>query len=363
MIKPLTSIRFFFAFMVFLSHFSIQGKALFEGGHIGVSFFFILSGFILSYSYKNKIISGFCSKRNFWIARIARIFPLHLVTLLAAVIVSVVLVKYGGDYPSPNWGALPLNLTLTQALVPVDSVYFSFNAVSWSISDEAFFYLMFPFIILVLNKVKWYIKSFIALSFFTAYTVMLNVVPQNMEVALFYINPLVRIVDFIIGIILFYLWERFYPTLSSHRGFEFVNNHKIMTVLESFSILLMAIFIYFSDSVGLVYTYGLYFWLPMVVIIFIFSQPNNVGFFARIFSFKPLIFLGEISFGFYMIHQLAIGVVMRAFNIAGLSQMAWQIKVVIVFLIIVGLSVISFMYFETPCNKWIKNKFKLRNKS
>ena len=58
MIYPLTSLRFFFALIVFLSHYSRKGEAIFAEGDIGVEFFYILSGFIISYTYKNKFADG-----------------------------------------------------------------------------------------------------------------------------------------------------------------------------------------------------------------------------------------------------------------------------------------------------------------
>ena len=48
------------------------------------AFFFILSGFIITYNYEEKLLEKTTTKRTFWVARIARIYPLHLLTLLIA---------------------------------------------------------------------------------------------------------------------------------------------------------------------------------------------------------------------------------------------------------------------------------------
>ena len=90
---PLTSMRFLAALFVLLSHLSFlkdnSSYSLFfvEDGFIGVTFFFILSGFILAYSYSEKFIRDEVSKRKYFIARIARIYPLHLLTFIIAFVI------------------------------------------------------------------------------------------------------------------------------------------------------------------------------------------------------------------------------------------------------------------------------------
>lgn len=137
MIKPLTSLRFFFALMVFFSHIQfIEAddvfltklyKSVFYEGYLGVSFFFILSGFILSLAYKNKILENQTSYKEFWMARIARIYPLPLFTLLIAIPLSL-----GSFFTSKVlWiGKLITNMFLLQSFIPSSSIFFSFNAPS-----------------------------------------------------------------------------------------------------------------------------------------------------------------------------------------------------------------------------------------
>ncbi|GAF03935.1 acyltransferase family protein [Saccharicrinis fermentans] len=160
MIKPLTSLRFIFAFMVFTSHLSffeesrsgiltrIYNSVLHEG-YIGVSFFFILSGFILAYNYQDGILKNRESIKKFYLARFARIFPLHILTLIISIPLS-----YGIFMEDRSiWlSQLVTNLPLMQSYIPVKSIYFSFNAPSWSISDEMFFYSCLSFLNFVDHK-------------------------------------------------------------------------------------------------------------------------------------------------------------------------------------------------------------------
>jgi peptidoglycan/LPS O-acetylase OafA/YrhL len=69
MIKPLTSLRFLFALCVFLSHYTINGSPVFYEGYIGVEFFFILSGFIISYKYAERIKNSAVSIKEFLVFR------------------------------------------------------------------------------------------------------------------------------------------------------------------------------------------------------------------------------------------------------------------------------------------------------
>ena len=81
MINSLTSLRFIFAMMVFGAYCYViddfYNAHFFKEGFAGVSFFFVLSGFIISYNYQYKLQEHKIDKRTFWAARIARIYPLH----------------------------------------------------------------------------------------------------------------------------------------------------------------------------------------------------------------------------------------------------------------------------------------------
>src|SRR6185295_2799818 len=110
----------------------------------GVSFFFVLSGFIISYAYpkldsKNEIF-------KFLAARIARIWPAHFVALLLIV----------GLFQMPLDRTFVANALLLHGWVPSRPWYFSYNAPSWSISTELFFYISFPVLIFHWDKTWWW---------------------------------------------------------------------------------------------------------------------------------------------------------------------------------------------------------------
>ncbi|MFJ8257599.1 acyltransferase family protein [Peribacillus asahii] len=133
LLNTLTSFRFIAALMVFLFHSGIWKT--YQLGYTGVTFFFILSGFILAYNYSERFHVLDSSKlKKFYIARFAKIYPLHFLTFFLAI---------------PYYFIVPLNhspimyvfqgitnITLIQSYLPVGNV--SFNGVSWSLSNELF---------------------------------------------------------------------------------------------------------------------------------------------------------------------------------------------------------------------------------
>ncbi|HYC68147.1 acyltransferase [Brevundimonas sp.] len=114
-------------------------------GYLGVEVFFVLSGFILSHVYLEAAgpREGF-SYRGFLWARIARVFPLHLVTLAGMIALGAGATVAGLTVSESllDWRSLPAHLTLTHAWGLASSA--AFNHPSWSISAEWFAYLSFP---------------------------------------------------------------------------------------------------------------------------------------------------------------------------------------------------------------------------
>src|SRR5260370_3381114 len=130
-------------------------------GYVGVSFFFVLSGFILVYTYAGRPMI----LKDFWRARFARIYPAYAFSLLvtAPFFFFAVLTM---NIPFFAWAKAHLKfvsvlvVSLLQAWVPPAAL--SWNAVAWSLSVEAFFYLLFPFLLLFfvrLSPVQFFLIS------------------------------------------------------------------------------------------------------------------------------------------------------------------------------------------------------------
>lgn len=149
-LPSLTGLRFLAAFGVVLFHLSRMMappshrglvQASFYGGATGVSFFFVLSGFVLTWADLDGR-----TRRGFYRRRFARVYPNHALTLVVAL---VVLAWLGTPVSTAN--AL-LSVALVQSWFRDPTRIFAANAVAWTLSCEAFFYATFPVAIKVLGR-------------------------------------------------------------------------------------------------------------------------------------------------------------------------------------------------------------------
>src|SRR2546426_6703276 len=151
-LSSLTGIRFYAALLVYVYHVvltipgvnALSGSSLFSNAaDVGVSFFFVLSGFILTYNYADVFRDGVSAgnyKRFVW-DRLTKIYPVHVLTLLIVLPIAI----FSPQLPL-DWRAMPFHLTLLQCFLPSWQPAFCnhLNIPSWSISCEAFFYLLAP---------------------------------------------------------------------------------------------------------------------------------------------------------------------------------------------------------------------------
>ena len=162
-LRPLTALRFMAALWVVLYTFWPNLDVSFmpnlaAKGYLGVELFFILSGFILSHVYLNAFAEKRFSYRGFLWARIARVYPLHVFTLLGVMALGLAAVAVGMNIDASvlSWKSLPAHLLMLHAWGFASEA--GWNHPSWSISAEWFAYLAFPLFALAawpLRKRPW----------------------------------------------------------------------------------------------------------------------------------------------------------------------------------------------------------------
>ncbi|MDQ0194432.1 acyltransferase family protein [Paenibacillus wynnii] len=345
MINTLTSFRFFAALAVFLFHSGgIYGP--YGLGSAGVQFFFILSGFILTYTYYGKFDRlNKSDVKHFYKARFAKIYPMHFLTFLLAIPWVLMNLNPDGLYIF----IAGMDLLLLQSYVPISDVYFSFNNVSWTLSAEVFFYAIFPFILYLFgNKIIKNMKKTSAILIFSwilLFSLQL-LLPQEKENTLFVwllnIFPAMRSFEFIIGIVLGLLFLK----LSKKNS---IFTFKVANILEIGCLAVLAVLLFISKSLPLPNLKGLYFTPIWTLIIFVFAY--NKGVISKIISHKYFVYLGQISFSFYMIHLLVL-LYMR--NVTTGPVPSYIVSLIITLV----LSSLAFKFYEEPMRKLIKYRKK-----
>lgn len=320
--------------MIFFHHFNFmpnEGGIFDAGGDCGVAFFFILSGFVLAHAYKGRTVIGQPSttKRGeymrFIIRRLSKIYPLHLICLLAAIILKLSL-----------FAAVVSNVFLLQAWIPLSGWYFSGNAVGWCLSDFLFFYAMFP----LLNKQftnnrRRFILTFIVLTI--VYSFSAYFIPSNFVDGIMYINPFTRILDFTFGMVLFGI----YDTIDRKKL-----QLNVVDVLFWLSLSIAMWYLFPSR-----YNLSLLWW-PSIALLILYSTIKQ----NRLLALRPLVEFGDVSFSFYLIHVLAIQYIDLLFEKTGIPDINPFIRLTVIFTVVVAVSFLIHRGFVIPIEKYIRKR-------
>jgi peptidoglycan/LPS O-acetylase OafA/YrhL len=146
-LNALTGLRTFAALNIVFFHFSNPQwfgplAPVVNAGYVSVSFFILLSGFVLAYNYAGRARQRQLSKSRFWIARITRLYPIYLLGLVLG------LQTLPGEYAVHThflfWLGVALTPLLLQGWVPEIATFW--NTPAWTMSAEGFFYLLFPWL-------------------------------------------------------------------------------------------------------------------------------------------------------------------------------------------------------------------------
>lgn len=362
-IEALTGIRFLAAAMIVIGHahqtFGSANLATTFALSQGVSIFFILSGFILAYNYPS--LNSKKDVFKFLIARIARLYPLHIAT--AILLVLLIPPRVGGYLPLDR--NLPLyvlsNITLTQSWIPIRNLTLSLNGVSWSISTEFFFYLMFPLLIYKWEK-NWSAKLIITMSLLVIFISLGNILKLSdndfsQGLILFnivYVNPLVRLFEFTVGIATFHLYKNLNPVIQSlnYLNATFIEVLSIFLVLSSMWVTpIIAYSPAFTNAFGLATrrwfissgSFGFF-------ALFIFIIALQRGFISHLLKSNPMILLGEISFSLYLVHTILL----QFYNYHNF-KLPKPYGYLIFWIVALGVSYVLYIGVEKPCRRWIKN--------
>ncbi len=288
-IGALTTTRAVAALMVVIFHygcnvfpFNLQ-EHFFRQGNIAVGYFFVLSGFVLYLSYADKGVTY----KDFIVRRLARIWPLYVFAILLASVYPLYKYYIESLQPEPHFGmSLFLNITLLQAYIPGYAL--TVNSPGWSLSVEMFFYLLFP-LLLYFGKKK--AKVFLVVTIIVYILSQLahiylikSLQPQypSPQHDLVYYQPVFHLSQFMIGMC----------------GAMFLKKEKLNHAgLLSLMYAVLVVVCINNAPAGISLHNGLLAPLFLMLILSIASLQQTV------LTWRPLVFLGEISFGIYILQE------------------------------------------------------------
>ncbi len=321
-----------------------------DGGSLGVWFFFILSGFLITYLlFDEKSKNGNVNILKFYMRRVLRIWPLYYLTLLIGFVIYPLILHFSGQLYSENASLFLYSIFATN----FDHIYNggpsnALLGVQWSVAIEEQFYLFWPLLFYAFCKKKYYpfiLLFIIIISEYIYFQATDSYEDQYSNYYHLYTNLRFLALGALGAFICFYKinWVTF----------VFQKLNKLVHFLIYFFGFFM---IFFHTRLSLKFDWfdEIYHFAPPLFFLFIIVEQNfsNNSFF-KISYFKPLTWLGRISYGIYLLHMVAIYSVIALFPE---SVDYFWLKILTSIGLTILLSYLSHKYYESFFIK-LKSKF------
>lgn len=377
-LNALTSVRFLAAMWVVIYHYNRKFRfatavqeqhyvagphspldLLISQGHIAVDFFFLLSGFILAYTYSDNGGTLRGGARVFWVARVARIYPVYLLGLLLGL----------GPYLADGHrlsGVISSGLAhifMLQAWLPQTQ---DWNQPSWSLSVEAFFYALFPVLLPLIARGRrrglWQILICSWLAFALVLLALWAVGTIGGLTGLWWWGDIVRYIpifslsEFIAGTALGLLFVHYgrdaIPMFHRLTKRGTGNATVVLTlILTAVLIGIPALGFNTGDVDGMAI-----FAMPLLAAL-IYLLAFQTGSIAHALSNPKVVWLGKISYGVYILHW-PIWYLLSGFATTTLHLKIDSFALLIVYLVlVVGAAGLSFEYIERPARSAIRARW------
>lgn len=313
----LTGIRAFAALSVFVFHVGPHWHVVdiphAQAGYIGVGLFFILSGFVLTWSAETDK-----SARQFYMRRFARIYPSHLTVLIAAALLPFVQIDRTVKVAIPN-------LLLLQAWFRQGGIVYGMNGDSWSLSCEFAFYAAFPVALYVLLRSDRVLRWVLAGGYWAVMSTAVFAFHAHAEL---YYWPPVRFGEFLLGIA---------------AALEMREGRRLRVPI-------------WAALVVVVLAYGVSLKLPLpepdavmalpFLLLLCAAADRDIEARSGILGWRPIVYAGEASYAFYLVHELTI------VNVKYLVGTGWG-AAAIALAISCGAAVLLHHLVELPCQRAI----------
>lgn len=397
MIQPLTGLRFLAALSVAVAHgaamspkvASLAGVIywLKTGGGLGMTLFFVLSGFVIHYNYATLIATKKMSGvADFLWARFARLYPLFLLALLFDVFSGPGLLGVvNGGAPWVAVAVLPYFLVFVQSwFYLVNENHLVIYAMgrtlplTWSVSTEWFFYLMYPLVLLMTTRLRGHWGTFYTTVVWcviwpTALVEIWNRLPEIDAWAsgafgpiaasgdesfprwLLYFSPYSRIGEFILGCLVAHLYRQLksVPISKPEQGLAGAATWLVLATVPAM------MYLAYSQlpPVLLPQKLNLNFALAPSMALMIFLSARYPTAFSRFLSLRLLVVLGEASYSVYLIHLLIFFALpendtVLPDNLVSALYVGIRLLFALILICIVGCGLNR--AFELPTRRWLR---------
>lgn len=353
-LPALTGIRTLLAFNIVLFHFTPPYlgpiRPFVEHGFVFVNVFFLISGFILSYNYfdrgKNLV------KRDFWMARFSRLYPIYLLVLLLSL--PMLALERQARSTAEFWQGLVLTPLLLQGWSPSLATFW--NTVAWTLSCEMMFYAAFPWLIrlpwprrpsrlLLTMLALWVIDLLPAILY-------LRFNPDHLS------GPVDRYTSTTLVRFLKYTPLPYAPTFLSGIALsrlqlttKITERQRMATAAAALAGL--GLFFYFaSEKVPYLILHGGILLPLFSILVFGLSGQHTI---SKIFAWGPLLLIGESSYCLYLLHFNAF-VLIHNYHLPERLHVA-ALDPWISYAALIGMSVFLYRFIENPVRRAILNRF------
>jgi len=359
-LPALTGIRTLLAFAIILFHFTPPHLGILfpfvDNGYVFVGVFFLISGYVLTYNYADRAAT--LVKREFWLARFSRLYPVYLLVLIISF--RMLQNEWQARSHFEFWQGLILTPLVLQGWSP--SVATFWNTVAWTLSCEVVLYAVFPFLI----RAPWPKKP-LHLVFILLALWIIGLVPHSLYLLL---NP-----DHIVGHV-----DR-YSSTQLLRFLKYTPIPYACTFLAGVTLgkLQLALRITPRQRLALtavsLATVCLFFYTVVLrtpyllmhgglltplfaALVLGLSGPH---FLSALFSWRPLLLVGESSYCLYLIH-------FNVFQLLHIYHVPERLHLVafdpwLSYVILVLLSIAIYRFVETPARKAILRRFSHKSRS
>ncbi len=358
-LPALSGIRTLLAIFILLFHFTPPHvdflHPIIDNSFIFVGTFFLISGFILTYNYDERATT--LRKRDFWLARFARLYPTYAFVLLLST--PLLFAEWQARPHTEFWTGLLITPLLLQGWSPSLATFW--NTVAWTLSADLVLYLLFPYILSLWARRAAFLNTPARLVGVIVVLWLVGISPHTwyhfanpdhlsapadrftgtMWMRVLKYTPAAYLCTFLVGLTLAKL----------HATLELTPRRRFLMAASALAVIL--VFFYFgAPHVPYVIIHGALL-LPLFCLLVLgLSGPNPI---STVFAFKPLVILGEATFALYLLHFNIFEMIHNYHLPERLHLVAFDPW--ISYLLIIALAYATVRFVERPTQRLILGRF------